>query len=95
MRSSLGARPLALIMLDLNRLSRFNDEFGHIAGGHVLCAVSQSLVNNVRPTGLVAGYRGEGFVVALPDTGTHGARLVAGHIREAVSRCRMKVSCRR
>lgn len=74
-----------MIMPDVDRFKRFNIEFGHLAGDQALYAVSQVLVNNARPTDLVARYGREEFVVVLPDTDLHGARLVAERIREAVS----------
>lgn len=84
-RSSISERPLALILLDIDHFGAFNDEFGHIAGDHALFAVSQVLMNSVRPTDLVARYGGQQFAVVLPDSDANGARLVAERVREAVS----------
>lgn len=64
--------PFAVIMVDVNRLKRVNDEFGHAKGDEAICAVSRTLcqlftLDNV--------YRcGDEFVVCLEGDAYHQRR---------------------
>ncbi len=91
-RSSMNQTPLSILMIDVDYFKRYNDKFGHLAGDHVLYAVSQTMLNSVRPTDMVARYGGEEFVVVLPDTDIHGAKLVAERIRKNVAEAVMMMS---
>jgi diguanylate cyclase (GGDEF)-like protein len=76
--------PLSLLLIDIDHFKRFNDDFGHIAGDHVLSAVAQAMQRSVRPTDLVARYGGEEIVVILPDTPMDGARNAAERLRRQI-----------
>ncbi len=75
---------MSLIMADVDHFKDYNDQFGCAAGDHVLYAVAQTLMNNVRPTDLVARYGGETFSIVLPDTDIVGAKIVAEQLRGTV-----------
>jgi two-component system, cell cycle response regulator len=76
-------RPVSLLMVDIDRFKRVNDEFGHLMGDEVLVSVAARLEDSVRHgIDIVARYGGEEFVVVLPETGEEGARVVAERIRE-------------
>ena len=85
MRSSMNQQSLAVLLIDIDHFRRFNEEFGYAAGDQALHAIGQTLVNNVRPTDLVARYAGQQFAVVLPEADLYGARIVAERIRHAVS----------
>jgi diguanylate cyclase (GGDEF)-like protein len=70
----------ALLMLDLDRFKRYNDEHGHLAGDQVLQIVGQLLKEALRPGDVAARYGGEEFAVMLPDTPEDRAVLVAERI---------------
>lgn len=74
-------RPLALLMVDIDRFKRINDRFGHPAGDEVLCGVADVLRNCCRASDTPARYGGDEFVVVLPETNLHGAEEVALRIR--------------
>jgi diguanylate cyclase (GGDEF)-like protein len=84
-RSSMNRHSLALLMVDIDHFKSYNDRFGHLAGDHVLYAVAHTMLNNIRPTDLIARFGGEEFVVLLPDTDIAGAQIVAERIRQAVA----------
>lgn len=92
MRSSMNQTPLSILMIDVDYFKRYNDQFGHLAGDHVLYAVSQTMLNSVRPTDMLARYGGEEFVVILPDTAIKGAEIVAERIRRSVAEAVMMMS---
>jgi diguanylate cyclase (GGDEF)-like protein len=56
---------IAILMIDLDRLKRINDQFGHKIGDEVLLAVARKLKQQCRPYDIVARYGGEEFVVML------------------------------
>jgi len=85
MRSSMNQQSLAVLLIDIDHFRRFNEEFGYAAGDQALHAIGQTLVNNVRPTDLVARYAGQQFAVVLTEADASGARIVAERIRHAVS----------
>jgi two-component system cell cycle response regulator len=77
-------RPVTLLMVDIDRFKRVNDEYGHLRGDEVLVGVAGKLEESVRHgIDIVARYGGEEFVVVLPETGEEGARVVAERIRES------------
>ncbi|MDJ0778203.1 MAG: diguanylate cyclase [Gammaproteobacteria bacterium] len=78
--------PLALIMIDVDRLRAFNDSHGHLSGDQCLVKVAQRLGSCMqRPEDLVARFRGGSFVALLPGVGTEGALKVAQDCLQAVS----------
>lgn len=76
--------PFSLLMLDIDHFKRFNDQFGHEAGDHVLRAFAQCLQENVRSGDVVARYGGEEFAVLLPHAGLDLAMALAERLRKAV-----------
>ena len=76
--------PLALMMVDIDHFKRVNDEYGHLAGDHVLCHVVDVLRDRVRTQDMVGRYGGEEFLVLLPDTGLKGAAELARQLCHSV-----------
>ncbi len=85
-RSARYARPLALIMLDLDKFKAVNDELGHLGGDFTLREVAACVKGNVRKEELFARYGGEEFAVVLPETSRDGALYVAERIRSQVEK---------
>ncbi len=78
------ARPLTLLMVDLDHLKQINDQNGHAAGDAMLRGVAQCLRSIVRDTDLPARLGGDEFAVLLPETGREVALGIAERIRAAV-----------
>lgn len=87
-RARRHVRPLSLIVLDVDRLKRVNDEHGHLAGDRVLDRVGGLLRENSRVEDGVFRIGGDEFALVLPETFLDGANVVAERIRRSVARGR-------
>jgi len=77
-------RSMAVIMIDLDRFKRMNDERGHLAGDALLRKLSEAIAECARRTDVVGRYGGDEFVVLLPDTDASSARAAAFRMVEEV-----------
>jgi diguanylate cyclase (GGDEF)-like protein/PAS domain S-box-containing protein len=85
-RGAREGRPLAVIMIDIDKFKAFNDSHGHQAGDECLRRVAEALTGVLkRPGDFLARYGGEEFVAVLPGTDAAGALSVAEAMRAAVS----------
>jgi diguanylate cyclase (GGDEF)-like protein len=75
-------RPLACLMIDVNRFKRINDLFGHYAGDLLLKQIAVELRRSLRLSDILARFGGDEFVVALPETTPEQAAQVADKLRE-------------
>lgn len=83
------ARPLGLMLLDLDGFKSVNDTHGHIAGDGVLRGVADVVRGSIRVMDVFARYGGDEFAVILPDTGTEGAACLAGRLCDRVRESRL------
>jgi diguanylate cyclase (GGDEF)-like protein len=75
----------SLLLLDVDFFKKINDQWGHMLGDKVLCAIADVIRQEARGGDLVARVGGEEFVVMLPDTGLEGADLMAQRIQERLA----------
>jgi len=76
--------PLSMIMLDIDRFKRYNDQYGHTIGDEVLKLTAQAIRTHVKKTDAVGRWGGEEFAVVLPGATTAEARDVAERIRQTL-----------
>lgn len=81
-----------VLMVDLGRFKRINDQHGHLAGDTVLRAVAAAITDAVRDYDSVGRFGGEEFVVLVSDIGPAGVRVVAERVRDAIARLAVEVS---
>jgi len=79
-RATRFARPLSVLMLDLDLFRRVNDTYGHQKGSQVLVEFGQRVAAQTRRVDVLARYGGEEFVLILPETGAEGVGQVAERI---------------
>ena len=89
-RAERYARPLSLMMLDIDNFKICNDTYGHLFGDVVLKQISLLIKKNTRGIDLVARYGGEEFTVILPETPVEEAVVVAERVRDGIERFRFK-----
>jgi two-component system, cell cycle response regulator len=85
-------RPLAVIMADIDRFKRINDERGHASGDEVLKRFADLSKSIIRPSDWIARYGGEEFVIVLPETDATGAAIAAEKVRAACADAPMPLS---
>jgi len=77
---------VAVVVLDLDRFKRVNDEFGHARGDEILRAVGMALKKVVRAEDCAARLGGDDFAIAIPAADPGLARDIAERAREAITR---------
>jgi diguanylate cyclase (GGDEF)-like protein len=81
-----STRPLALVLIDIDRFKLINDSYGHAYGDTCLSRVATVLHQQLkRPGSMVARLGGEEFGVVLADTTATEAAAIAERMRRAVA----------
>jgi diguanylate cyclase (GGDEF)-like protein len=79
-RSQRTGRAFSLLLFDVDRLKKINDEYGHLVGSKALCRVANVLRVHSRAIDTSARYAGDEFVLVLPETGMNAAQEVLRRI---------------
>ena len=82
-RQASRGRPVAVLMIDLDRFKSINDRFGHSVGDRALQIFAESTKASLRPTDLVGRLGGEEFAVVIADACRDNAFAVGERIRLA------------
>ncbi len=83
-RAQRFARPLGVVMADLDLLRNINNTYGHLAGDAVLTRIGQIIRDNVREYDIAARFGGEEFSIVLLEAGVEEARTFANRVRQAI-----------
>ena len=84
-RSGRHARPLSVLVFDIDHFKQINDTHGHLCGDYVLRELAQRLRDVIRAEELFARYGGEEFVMVLPETTLEDAKVVAERVRGLIA----------
>ncbi len=76
----------ALLMLDIDRFKKFNDDFGHKLGDKVLKSVAGTVSDSIRASDQIFRYGGEEFVVILSRINAKTATQLAEKICRQVEK---------
>ncbi len=79
------ARPLALLVLDVDRFKSINDTYGHAGGDRALAHLGQVMRAVLRRSDVAGRLGGDEFAVLLPESDVGGARDFGERIRKAVA----------
>ncbi len=84
--SAVGRQETALVMLDLDRFKRVNDDLGHPTGDQALIAVADRLREVLRSgdSWNCARLGGDEFALLLPATSAEDAEAIAGRLKAAI-----------
>lgn len=85
-RSARYGTPLALLLIDLDRLKEINDRRGHAQGDRALQLVADSLRKSCRATDLPARTGGDEFLVLATNTSASEALALAHRVCATVRR---------
>lgn len=83
-RSERSARPVTVLMCDLDHFKQLNDALGHLQGDHALRATADVLRQTLRKGDTICRHGGEEFLVVLPDTSPADASVLAARLFTAV-----------
>jgi diguanylate cyclase (GGDEF)-like protein len=73
-------------MIDIDWFKRFNDNYGHEVGNHVLVKLTGVIKKCIRDVDFLCRYGGEEFIVILPQTPEREAYKIAERIRGEVEK---------
>ncbi len=79
-----NARPLILIMLDLDDFKKVNDQYGHDAGDQVLVETAHLLAKVCRTGDILSRWGGEEFMLLMPETNLEDACIFAERVRRSI-----------
>ena len=77
--------PVAMLVLDVDRLKSLNDRYGHLAGADAVRTVGHVIAAWSPPGSVACRYGGDEFAVAVPDCGRAQASRLADRLRRAVN----------
>jgi len=89
-RSLRSGAPLSLCSFDADHFKSVNDNHGHVAGDHVLSAITRAAQSALRVSDVLGRLGGEEFAILLPDTDLSGALVLAERVRAAVAACEVQ-----
>lgn len=78
------ARPVSLLLADIDHFKRINDLHGHLFGDMVIRSISELLSSQAREEDIVGRYGGEEFALILPETTVAGAVALAKRIQQSM-----------
>lgn len=87
-------RPVALLMLDVDRFKLVNDEFGHAVGDEVLVNLADQISTLLRRDDLFGRIGGEEFAILVPGLTQAAALALAERLRDGCARLRVPVEGR-
>ncbi|WP_374306560.1 PleD family two-component system response regulator [Methylocella sp.] len=79
------ARPLSVMMFDIDRFKGVNDAYGHEAGDRLLQGLSRRIKGLIRRSDIFCRLSGDEFVILMPDTRIDVGAKVAERVRSGVA----------
>lgn len=93
LRAQRSAKPLAILIADIDEFEAYNAEFGEEQGDKCLRSIADGLrLAMRRPSDILGRYAGGKFALLLPDTDAAGAEAVAKRAIAAVDALQMRAA---
>jgi len=74
----------SIILLDVDYFKEINDTYGHNIGDEFLVELVEIIKMQLRTTDMLIRWGGEEFIIAMPETGLAGAKVVAEKVRREI-----------
>jgi two-component system, cell cycle response regulator len=84
-RAARHKRPLAVMLIDVDRFKDINDRLGHPSGDQALVGITRRLAQRLRAEDVLGRWGGEEFMVITPDVDGAGAGVLAEALRAEVA----------
>ncbi len=91
-RAKRSVSSFSLLLMDLDKFKRINDQYGHFIGDLVLRKFCEIVLLNIRNLDILGRWGGEEFLLLLPETFKEKAVIVAERIREVLEKTEIFVS---
>ncbi|MFZ6639094.1 diguanylate cyclase [Undibacterium sp. TC4M20W] len=78
-------RPVAVLMLDIDKFKDVNDTYGHAGGDRVLIAFARIASAGLRDIDILGRIGGEEFAAILPGCGRKEAEMIAQRVRNKLA----------
>ncbi|MBN1608727.1 MAG: diguanylate cyclase [Polyangiaceae bacterium] len=85
LRARRYARPLSVMLIDVDHFKQVNDSLGHAAGDEVLVRLTHAMTAALRSTDALGRVGGEEFAILLPETDEAAAIAASERIRARVA----------
>jgi len=85
-RSHREARPVGVVLMDLDHFKNINDTHGHFAGDAVLREAAIRMLGATRQYDSVGRYGGEEFLIVLPGCDAQATYSLADRVRSQISK---------
>ncbi|WP_428607192.1 sensor domain-containing diguanylate cyclase [Sedimenticola sp.] len=77
--------PLAFMVIDIDHFKQLNDSGGHALGDEAILQFTAVTRETIRVVDIFGRMGGDEFAIAMPDTDTKAARVLAERLREKIS----------
>jgi diguanylate cyclase (GGDEF)-like protein len=77
-------QPLALLILDVDRLKSLNDQYGHLTGAEAVRTVGHIVGRRLPAVAVACRYGGDEFAIAIPECPPPLVHRIADDLRRAV-----------
>lgn len=74
-----------IAMMDLDHFKSINDDYGHLAGDHVLATLAGNIMAHIRPYDKLFRYGGEEFLISMPHTNSESGLNIIERLREEIA----------
>jgi diguanylate cyclase (GGDEF)-like protein len=91
-RSEREARPLGVVIVDLDHFKHINDTYGHLAGDAVLREAARRMQNSIRQYDSIGRYGGEEFLILFPGCSEVDCFAQADRLRKQLGHAEMSVN---